>query len=140
MLHDDCALMTANTSKTVPLPNNVTRVSLFDLFLGKTEVDGDIDTEVLAQLTEGFSGADIESACREAALNGVRDFFTKEPNGLVHVRALNQQDLLEAVDCCRRQLVAQVSSHTGAGEKMFVCRTCKAIKKELGRQQMDHEQ
>ncbi len=126
MLHDDCALMTANTSKTVPLPNNVTRVSLFDLFLGKNEVDGAVDTEVLAQLTEGFSGADIEIACREAALKGVRDFLAGGPNDMVNVRALNQQDLLEAVECCRRQLVAQVSSHTGAGEEMFVCSTCRA--------------
>jgi SpoVK/Ycf46/Vps4 family AAA+-type ATPase len=117
-------------------------VSLFDLFLAKTELDGDIDTEVLAQQSEGFSGADIESACREAALKGVREFFTKETNGPVKIRPLNQQDLLEAVDCCRGQLIAQVSNHAGAGEKTFVCRTCRAIKQELweGNQQtLDHE-
>ena len=117
-------------------------MSLFDLFLAKTELDGDIDTEVLAQQSEGFSGADIESACREAALKGVREFFTKETNGPVKIRPLNQQDLLEAVDCCRGQMIAQVSNHSGAGEKTIVCRTCRAIKQELweGNQQtLDHE-
>jgi SpoVK/Ycf46/Vps4 family AAA+-type ATPase len=125
--------------KTVPLPNNLTRASLFDLFLAKTEVDGDIDTEVLAQLTEGFSGADIESACREAALKGVRDFFTKETNDMIKVRSLNQQDLLEAVHCCRGQLIAQVSNHASVGERNFVCKTCRAIKQELDQQHQDHE-
>jgi SpoVK/Ycf46/Vps4 family AAA+-type ATPase len=123
----------------VPLPDNQTRESLFNLFLAKTEVDGDIDTEVLAQLTEGFSGADIESACREAALKGVRDFFTKETNGMIKVRQLNQQDLLEAVHCCRGQLIAQVSNHASTIERAFVCKTCRAIKQELDQQLLDHE-
>jgi ATP-dependent 26S proteasome regulatory subunit len=118
----------------VPLPNIVTRASLFDLFLAKTEVDGEIDSEVLAQLTEGFSGADIESTCREAALKGVREFFTKEPNDHVTVRPLNQHDLLQAVDCCRGQLNAQVANPDGIGDKTFVCGTCKAIKQELEQQ------
>jgi SpoVK/Ycf46/Vps4 family AAA+-type ATPase len=109
-------------------------VSLFDLFLAKTEVHDDIDTDVLAQLTEGFSGADIESACREAALKGVREFFTKETNDQVKVRPLNHQDLLEAVGCCRGQLIAQISDHGRVTEKNFVCRTCKAIKQELDQQ------
>jgi SpoVK/Ycf46/Vps4 family AAA+-type ATPase len=121
----------------VQLPNKLTRVSLFELFLTKTEVDSDVDTEILAQLTEGFSGADIESACREAALKGVRDLFTKEMSDQMKVRPMNQQDLLEAVDCCRRQLLAQVANHAGVEEKDYVCKTCKAIKKELDQQ--NHE-
>ena len=120
--------------RLVPLPNNVTRVSLFDLFLAQTELHDDVDTGILAQLTEGFSGADIESACREAALKGVREFFTKESNDHVKVRPLNQQDLMEAVGCFRRQLIPQVSEHAEVREKKFLCKTCKAIKQELDQQ------
>ena len=95
-------------------------------------MDGDINTEILAQLTEGFSGADIESACREAALKGVREFFAMETNGdQIKVRSLNQQDLLEAVNCCKGQLDAQVSKHAGVVENPYVCETCKAIQQEL---------
>ena len=123
----------------VQLPNQLTRVSLFDLFLTKTEVDGDVDTEILAQMTEGFSGADIESTCREAALKGVRDLFTKEMSDQMKVRPTNQQDLLEAVDCYRRQLLAQASNNVGVEERVYVCKTCKAIKQELDQQNLDHE-
>ena len=123
----------------VQLPTQLTRISLFDLFLTKTDVDGDIDTQILAQMTEGFSGADIESACREAALKGVRDLFTKEMSDQMKVRPTNQQDLLEAVECCRRQLLAQVSNHAGVVEKSYVCKTCKAVKQQLDQQKLEHE-
>ncbi len=112
-------------------------MSLFDLFLAKTEVHDDVDTEILAEMTEGFSGADIESACREAALKGVRECFTKEFSDHVKVRPLNQKDLLEAVGCCRGQLMAQVSGQAGVEQKTFVCKTCKAIKRELDQQAVE---
>ena len=39
----------------------------------------DVDIEELAKRTEGFSGADIEALCREAALNALRrDINAKE--------------------------------------------------------------
>jgi len=33
----------------------------------------DVDLEKLAEMTEGYTGADIEAVCREAALNALRE-------------------------------------------------------------------
>ncbi len=49
------------------------RRKLFEFYLGKTEYDKEINTEVLARKAVGFSPADISSMTREASLVAVRD-------------------------------------------------------------------
>jgi katanin p60 ATPase-containing subunit A1 len=56
----------------IPLPTDEGREALFRISLSDIEVDDDLDLKALAQLTAGYSGADIANVCRDAAMMGVR--------------------------------------------------------------------
>ena len=62
----------------VPMPDEKARVEIFKIHLKKhaNAIEGNIDdlARELARITEGFSGADIEAVCREAAIKGLRAF------------------------------------------------------------------
>ena len=56
----------------VPLPDESTREKIFDVYLGKMNVDKKASSKEFAKLTDGFSGAEIEAVCREAGLTKIR--------------------------------------------------------------------
>jgi katanin p60 ATPase-containing subunit A1 len=56
----------------VPLPEEKGRMVLFDINLKKTALSEDIDWKELVRKTKGYSGADINNVCREAALMPMR--------------------------------------------------------------------
>lgn len=57
------------------LPDIAARRDIFKLHLESRRIDCDVDLEELAQLTEGYSGAQIEGVCRKAALKAVRSYM-----------------------------------------------------------------
>jgi transitional endoplasmic reticulum ATPase len=59
----------------IPLPDRESRVSIFKANLRKSPITG-INMEQLADVTEGFSGADITEICQRAAKNAIRDSIT----------------------------------------------------------------
>ena len=56
----------------IPLPNEVGRKQMFYLNTKKIEIDKNIDSKELVNLTKGYSGADISNVCRDAALMPLR--------------------------------------------------------------------
>lgn len=56
-------------------PDQQERKQIFRAVTRDMPVAGDVDFDQLAQQTEGVSGADIASICREAAMNVARDYF-----------------------------------------------------------------
>ncbi|HOW29121.1 MAG TPA: CDC48 family AAA ATPase [archaeon] len=56
----------------VPLPDELTREKIFEVYLSKMTIDKKTNAKELAKLTEGFSGAEIEAVCREAGLTKIR--------------------------------------------------------------------
>ncbi|KAL7559734.1 hypothetical protein ACA910_003317 [Epithemia clementina (nom. ined.)] len=60
----------------IPLPDRESRVSIFKANLRKSPIADDLDLDRLADVTEGFSGADITEICQRAAKNAVRDSIT----------------------------------------------------------------
>ena len=65
----------------IPLPSEKARHQLFETNLRSVIIDKDVCFEKLVEMTEGYSGADISSVCRDAAmmplrrrLEGVTDF------------------------------------------------------------------
>jgi transitional endoplasmic reticulum ATPase len=63
----------------VPESNEEGRLQIFKIHTKGMPLAKDIDLQELALLTKGYSGADIESACREAALYALRrDMSAKE--------------------------------------------------------------
>jgi len=63
----------------VPEPNEEGRFQIFKIHTRDMPLAKDVDLRKLAQLTKGYSGADIESICREAAIIALRrDINSKE--------------------------------------------------------------
>lgn len=59
----------------VQLPDAETRSEIFRIKLAKIPVSADVKIDELVELTEGYSGAEIEAVCKEAALKALEDSF-----------------------------------------------------------------
>jgi transitional endoplasmic reticulum ATPase len=57
----------------VPSPDERTRVEIFKAHTKKMPLSADVNLEELAKMSGGYSGADIEGVCREAALSALRN-------------------------------------------------------------------
>lgn len=62
----------------IPLPDLESRVSIFKANLRKSPIGEDVEIQQLADVTEGFSGADITEICQRAAKNAIRDSITAQ--------------------------------------------------------------
>ncbi|MEM3950322.1 proteasome-activating nucleotidase [Saccharolobus sp.] len=71
----------------VPLPDFRGRTEIFNIYLKKMKVEDNINLELLSQLSEGFSGADIKNVCVEAAYMAIRDGRNK----------VTMKDLVDAI-------------------------------------------
>jgi len=56
----------------VPSPDLASLKEVFKIHTRSMPLSRDIDTEQLARMAQGYSGADIEAICREAAMNSLR--------------------------------------------------------------------
>merc|ERR1712194_870431 len=56
----------------IPLPSAIGRKELFKINMKGCEISDDVDTDVLAEMTDGYSGADIANVARDAAMMSVR--------------------------------------------------------------------
>lgn len=72
----------------VELPDLNDRVAIFNVHLRKIKTDPDLDIELLARQTPGFSGADIANVCNEAALIAARH----------NKKTVGKEDFVAAVD------------------------------------------
>jgi len=57
----------------IPLPDYMSRVNIFKANLRKSPMDPEINLDLLAKNTQGFSGADITEICQRAAKNAIRE-------------------------------------------------------------------
>jgi len=78
----------------IPLPDRDSRISIFKANLRKSPIADDITFEQLADVTDGFSGADITEICQRAAKNAIRDAITAEVERQKRVEAgeLSQEE------------------------------------------------
>ncbi|VVC03863.1 VCP-like ATPase [Candidatus Burarchaeum australiense] len=61
----------------IPVPDEKTRLEIFKVHTKKMPLDKDVDVKVLAAMTEGYTGADIEAICREAGMEAIRSEASK---------------------------------------------------------------
>jgi transitional endoplasmic reticulum ATPase len=54
-------------------PDKKARLEIFKIHTKDMPLANDVDIEELAEITEGYSGADIEAICREAAMTAARN-------------------------------------------------------------------
>ncbi|MCS7114598.1 MAG: CDC48 family AAA ATPase [Nitrososphaerota archaeon] len=63
----------------VPEPDEKSRLQIFKIYVKNMPLAKDVSLEHLAAITKGYSGADIEALCREAAMQALRrDINAKE--------------------------------------------------------------
>lgn len=72
----------------VELPDLNDRVAIFNVHLRNIKTDPDLDVELLARQTPGFSGAEIANVCNEAALIAARH----------NKKSVGKEDFTAAVD------------------------------------------
>ncbi len=62
----------------VPAPDKQARLQILRIHTRSMPLASDVDLNQLAHLTEGYSGADLEAVCREAALSAARENLDAE--------------------------------------------------------------
>lgn len=85
----------------VPPPDVEARKEIFAVHTKDMPLSKDVDLTKLAEMTEGYSGADIEGLCREAAMAAVRGDWKAKPVSMDHFKAamdeirpsISEQDL-----------------------------------------------
>jgi len=60
----------------VPAPDEDARVEILKVQTKNMPIDESVDLRRIAQMTEGYTGADIEALCREAAMHAIRENWT----------------------------------------------------------------
>jgi len=73
----------------IPPPNEKARKEIFWVHLGGIPT-AELELDELAQLSEGYSGADIAAVCREAKLMAIREKIGKIGEGLVTMEHLKK--------------------------------------------------
>lgn len=74
----------------VPLPDRSSRISILNLYLKNKKIEDNINIFLLAELTAGFSGAQINNLINEGAINAAR-------NGEIIISQKNIEDALEKI-------------------------------------------
>ncbi len=64
----------------LPLPDKKSREKIFQVHLKKKPLE-EVNPAILAEETEGLSGADLEAICREASMAAIREFIKKKTEG-----------------------------------------------------------
>ncbi|MHA1687284.1 MAG: AAA family ATPase [Candidatus Heimdallarchaeaceae archaeon] len=84
----------------IPLPDVDAREAIFKLNTKGVDLADDVNFSDLAEITEGYSGADIAMVCREAIMRPIRELDISgaitDPN--VKARAVTQEDFLKAIE------------------------------------------
>ena len=75
----------------VPPPDYDARIEIFRVHTREMPLDSGVDIEKLAELTEGYSGADIEGLIREAAMAAVRVDWKPKPVEMKHFEEALQE-------------------------------------------------
>mmetsp|Transcript_12626 Transcript_12626/g.18965 ORF Transcript_12626/g.18965 Transcript_12626/m.18965 type:complete len:959 (+) Transcript_12626:31-2907(+) len=90
----------------IPLPDYLSRLSIFKANLRKSPVEDLVDMEQLARATEGFSGADITEICQRAAKNAIRESIAAGVERAKKIKAgeISEEDAFEdPVPCIRKE-------------------------------------
>lgn len=70
----------------VPPPDEKSRMEIFRVHMEGMSLDVDVNIEALAEITEGYSGADIAAVCRKAGMLALHDDIKSQSVSLKHFR------------------------------------------------------
>lgn len=83
----------------VPLPSTEARKAQFKLYTAPLTLDDDVDLDVLAKLSDGYTGSDIKDICQAVQLRVVRELFDsgKALDSSSQPRPINLDDFKEVM-------------------------------------------
>jgi len=84
----------------VPLPDNKGRENIFKIHTKKKPLENNLDFKKLVDLTEGFSGAEIEGVCNRAAMSSIRRYVDKKEKDFKSIK-ITQEDFETAIEKMR---------------------------------------
>ena len=82
----------------IPLPNSVGRREMFNINFKGIKLSNDIDIDTLVKKTEGYSGHDISSVCREASLMNMRRKLMSGNGKFDILKAANNETFLQDLE------------------------------------------
>lgn len=92
----------------VPLPDINGRIEIFKIHVAKMSLAENINIRQLAEITEGFSGADIKAVCVEAGYNAIRENRTK----------VKLHDFIRAIEKIKMRKLSESSGQTTGSIRM----------------------
>ncbi len=72
----------------VPPPGKSDRAKLFQEYLKKAPCANDLDYDLLAEKTDGYTGADIANICREAKMHALEQTISSEEEHVIELKSL----------------------------------------------------
>ncbi len=87
----------------IPVPDKRARKEILQVHTRNMPLADDVDLDELAEITHGFTGADLAALCREAAMHALRRFLPKIdlekgiPTEVLKELKVTRQDFLEAL-------------------------------------------
>jgi len=81
----------------VPLPEAKGRENIFKIHTKKKPLANDINLVRLVDLTDGFSGAEIEGVCNRAAMSAIRRYVNQGEKSVKSIK-VTQQDFENAIE------------------------------------------
>ncbi|MHA1681753.1 MAG: CDC48 family AAA ATPase [Promethearchaeota archaeon] len=110
----------------VPPPGFVERLSILEIFMKNMPLEKDVNIRELAMKTDGFSGADLEGFCREAAIRALREDIHANKVMMKHfllvfndLRASLTKDMLSYYEKVKDQLLSRKTAHSTRGPDPF---------------------
>ncbi|MDE1829436.1 MAG: CDC48 family AAA ATPase [Thaumarchaeota archaeon] len=88
----------------VPLPDSKGRQHIFEIHTKKKPLANNIDFARLVELTDGFSGAEIEGVCNRAAMSAVRRYVDNKEKSVKSIK-ITREDLENAIKKIRPENV-----------------------------------
>ena len=82
----------------IPLPNSVGRREMFMINFKGIKLSNDVDIDILVKKTEGYSGHDISSVCREASLMNMRRKLMTANGKFDILQAANNERFLQDLE------------------------------------------
>jgi transitional endoplasmic reticulum ATPase len=77
----------------IDIPNLKARKEIFKIHTKNMPLNEDVDIDELAKIAEGFSGADIAAATKEAGMLAVREFISKASKKEEAIKNLKKKSL-----------------------------------------------
>ena len=82
----------------IPLPDRKSRIQIFKATLRKSPLAKEVDLEILAKATNGFSGADITEICQRACKFAIRESIYRDIEMKKEAENANSETQLEIDD------------------------------------------